>query len=111
MALAVLSILGPDELAQAIAAQDKRSLTRASGVGPKLAGRIVAELKDKAGAMALAPAAPGDGGRSGVAAALAGPAEEAVSALVNLGYRPADAFGAVARVSSTLQATGTLPTS
>ena len=46
-ALAILSVLTPGDLTQAVAAQDKRALARASGVGPKLAGRIVAELKDK----------------------------------------------------------------
>ena len=57
MALAILSALSPEELIQAIAAQDKTLLTRASGVGPKLAGRVVAELKDKVGNLALGPAA------------------------------------------------------
>ncbi len=57
LALAVLSVLGPDDLARAIAAADRASLARAPGVGPKLAGRIAAELKDKVGAVALGPAA------------------------------------------------------
>ena len=52
VALAILSILPPDELANAIAMQDKATVSRASGVGPKLAARIVAELKDKAPAFA-----------------------------------------------------------
>jgi len=94
-ALAVLSILGPDELAQAIAAQDKAAVGRASGVGPKLAARIVSELKDKVGGIALGAAA-----RSGQAAAAAVPAgggasTDALSALVNLVYGRSEAFVAV----------------
>jgi Holliday junction DNA helicase RuvA len=100
MALSILSTLTPENLLQAIAAQDKTSLTRASGVGPKIAGRITAELKDKAGGIALgnlAAAATG-GAASAAAAALAGGlSEDAISALVNLGYRRADAFGAVGK--------------
>src|SRR5690242_13440244 len=56
LAQAVLGVLGPDDLAHAIAAADKASLARAPGVGQKLAGRIAAELKDKVGAVALGPA-------------------------------------------------------
>src|SRR6478672_3133755 len=56
LALAVLGVLGPDDLAHAIAAGDKASLSRPPGVGPKLAGRIAAELKDKAGSIAIGPA-------------------------------------------------------
>ncbi len=101
MALAILSVLPPDQLVQAIAAQDKTALTRASGVGPKLAGRVLSELKDKAGSIALGPRAfavdPGAGG-----AVMGGVSEDAVSALVNLGYRRAEAFGAVARAGSGL---------
>ena len=94
LALAVLSVLGPAELGLAILSQDKASLTRAEGVGPRLAARIVNELRDKTGGLAISaqagPITPsvepiGDG-----------PAADAVSALVNLGYRRAEAFGAVA---------------
>ncbi len=99
MALAILSVLSPAQLVQAIAAQDKAALTRASGVGPKLAGRIVSELKEKAGGIALGEAAH-------LAAAIEGggpPAEavpeDAVSALVNLGYGRGEAFGAVAQAA------------
>ena len=99
MALAILSALGPDELTTAIAAQDKAALTRANGVGPKLAGRIVAELRDKTAHLVLGPAAA----TAGVTRAPAGAvSEDAVSALVNLGYRRAEAFGAVARAMSEL---------
>lgn len=101
MALAILSALGPEELIQSIAAQDKAALTRANGVGPKLAGRIVAELKDKVvviewGGDRLVQA------EAGVAPIAGGPSEDAVSVLVNLGYRRVDAFGAVARVARRL---------
>ncbi len=105
MALAILSVLPPLELIQAIAAQDKSALTRANGVGPKLAGRIVAELKDKAGKLALGPAAALLGA---TAAAARGGApmlsEDAISVLVNLGYRRGEAFGAVAQATRELGA-------
>ncbi len=101
MALAILSVLAPQDLVQAIAAQDKAQLTRASGVGPKLATRVLAELKDKAGSVALGPAAlavavSSQGGGLGPAA------DDAVSALVNLGYGRSEAFGAVAKASQAL---------
>ncbi|HIP78133.1 MAG TPA: Holliday junction branch migration protein RuvA, partial [Kiloniellaceae bacterium] len=98
MALAILSVLPPADLIQAIAAQDKAALARASGVGPKLAGRIAAELKDKAGGMALGPVALTNGGGK----AVPGVSEDAVSALVNLGYRRAEAFSAVAKAMGDL---------
>jgi len=102
-ALAILSVLAPDKLAEAIAAQDKRALARANGVGPKLAGRIVAELKDKApglaapAAAAAAEAVAAAGGEDGT-----GVGEDAVSALVNLGYQRAQAFGAVSAARTRL---------
>ena len=107
MALALLSTLAPSDLVQAIAAQDKASLTRANGVGPKLATRIVTELKDKVGALELGGLAAvpdptivsaGESGSSPSAA------EDAISALVNLGYRRTEAFGAVAQVMNRLGA-------
>jgi len=104
MALSILSVLSPQDLIQAIAAQDKAQLTRAGGVGPKLASRILVELKDKAGNLALGPAAAavplnGSGGGGG---GLGRAAEDAVSALVNLGYGRSEAFGAVAQASRAL---------
>ena len=98
--LAILSVLGPRELADAILSQDKAMVTRANGVGPKLAQRIVSELKDKVGTIAaFAPVAV-------AAAAAEGPGraavDDAVSALVNLGYRRGDAFGAVTGAMRTL---------
>jgi len=104
MALAVLSILSPADLIRAIAAQDKAALSRASGVGPKLAARIVAELKDKAGSLALGPVAALGGGASGAGVGLEAAAEDALSALVNLGYGRSEALGAVAEASRRLGA-------
>ncbi len=104
VALAILSVLGPDELLLAIAAQDKALVSRADGVGPKLAGRVVAELKDKAGGLALGPAVGADAARAGgmIDAVSGGSASDAVSALVNLGYRQAEAYGAIAQASRRL---------
>ena len=102
VALAMLSVIAPDALAQAIAAQDKTAITQAPGVGPKLATRIMTELKDKMGGIALsdgaslAPVMSSDGatgGGDGTNTAAA----DAVSVLVNLGYGRSDAFGAVAQ--------------
>jgi Holliday junction DNA helicase RuvA len=86
LALAILSVLSPDELARAVAQEDKAMIGRANGVGPKLAARIANELKGKLGAPSLAGAAP---------APRAGAAADALSALANLGFRPADASAAV----------------
>ena len=96
--LAILSALGPEELVQAVVAQDKAAVSRANGVGPKLAGRIVLELKDKVSG--LAPAAFEIS--AGPSAAVGGSSEDAVSALVNLGFQRTDAFGAVARAGQKL---------
>lgn len=105
MALAILSVLPPADLAQAIAAQDRTALTRANGVGPKIAGRIVSELKDKAVHVALAagnaaarPVQPTASGGAGAAGAVPALAEDAVSALVNLGYGRSEAFSVVSKV-------------
>jgi len=103
VALAILSVLSAEQLTQAVAAGDKAAITRANGVGPKLAGRIASELKDKVGAMTLGAAAqagkPAAGPAPAPAEGVAGTsADDAVSALVNLGYGRSEAFGAVARV-------------
>ena len=91
MALAVLSALAADELQRACASGDAAMVARAQGVGPKLASRIVNELKDKAGGL---PAGPG----VALAAVPAGSASaDAVSALQNLGFKPNVATMAVAR--------------
>ena len=91
MALAVLSVLSPAELRDACARGNAATVARAQGVGPKLAGRIVNELKDKAGAL---PSARG----AAVATAPTGSVcADAVSALQNLGFKPNVATEAVAR--------------
>jgi len=99
VALGILSVLTTDALAQAVAAGDKAAVSQAQGVGPKLATRIVTELKDKVGGIALGaavlavatsePATPAEGAKAA--------ASDAVSALVNLGYGRTEVFGAVAR--------------
>jgi Holliday junction DNA helicase RuvA len=94
VALAILGAVSPDALVAAIAAQDRAALTQADGVGPKLATRIVVELRDKVSGLSLA-STPIEGAMP----VLDGVAADAVSALVNLGYRRVDAFGAVARAS------------
>jgi Holliday junction DNA helicase RuvA len=99
LALAILSAIAPEELTLAIVSQDRTTLARADGVGPKLAARIVNELRDKVGGLALIAT------NSAVPAATAveaGPNADAVSALVNLGYRRAEAFGAVTAASRRL---------
>lgn len=101
VALSILSALTPDKLANAIAAQDRTTLSQAQGVGPKLAGRLASELKDKVSAIAL----PGNALKTRMATGqpqAGGVNEDAVSALVNLGYKRADAFGAVARAAQRL---------
>lgn len=89
VALAILSVLDPAELTRAIAGGDKAMIARAQGVGPKLAQRIAMELKDKVGGLTLTP-----GKTLNPAAASSAPAD-ALSALANLGFRPAEANTAV----------------
>ncbi len=100
VALAVLGAIPVDRLIEAVAAQDRTALTRAEGVGPKLAARIVNELKDKIGDPLIA-ATTAAGARTGGdgPAAESGAAADAVSALVNLGYRRVEAYGAVAEAA------------
>jgi Holliday junction DNA helicase RuvA len=99
VALSILSTLSPEEIARAIAAQDRATLSRPPGVGPRLAARLATELKDKAAAFGVAPAAKGV---EAPTVAMGSVNEDAVSALVNLGYKRIEAFGAVARVSQRL---------
>jgi len=101
VALSILSTLSPGEIARAIAAQDRATLSRPAGVGPKLAARLATELKDKAAAFGIAPA-PKAAGAPAVAGATGSVNEDAVSALVNLGYKRVEAYGAVARVTQRL---------
>jgi Holliday junction DNA helicase RuvA len=103
VALSVLGVLEPQELANAIALQDKAQVGRAPGVGPKVAQRIVSELRDKAPALLVA-------GGMGMPTAMQGapgqmsPASDAMSALINLGYSAAEANAAIASVSAKLGA-------
>ena len=99
VALAILAVLAPDDLAGAIAAQDKAAISEAPGVGGKLAGRIVAELRDASGELAVALVSATDG-----AGARGGDTADAVSALVNLGYRRTEAVAAVAGAARALGA-------
>jgi Holliday junction DNA helicase RuvA len=85
LALAILSVLSPDELARAVAQDDKAMIGRANGVGPKLAARIANELQGKLGAS----------GVGGIPAPRGGAAADALSALANLGFKPAEASAAV----------------
>lgn len=97
MGLAILGAYSPEQLAHAIAAQDKASLTRISGVGPKLAERMVTELKSKVAKFATSTVIPlSKFGKKTAAATPASLTEDAVSALVHLGYNRMDAFSAIA---------------
>jgi Holliday junction DNA helicase RuvA len=94
VALSILSALAPRDLIGAIAGRDQASLTRAPGVGARLAARLLTELKDKVGAMPSSAGPP-------IATTLARPAGtagDALSALINLGYRRPEAQATVARV-------------
>jgi Holliday junction DNA helicase RuvA len=99
VALSILSTLSPVEIARAIAAQDRTTLSRPAGVGPKLAARLATELKDKAAAFGVAPLGKGVEAPAMPAGSIN---EDAVSALENLGYKRVEAFGAVARVTQRL---------
>lgn len=96
VAMAIQSALTAEHVTQAIMAGDQAAFKRASGVGPKLAARIVAELKDKLPALSVPFVATATGGKKPLKG---DPMEEAVSALVNLGYSRMDAFGAVSRAA------------
>lgn len=95
VALAILSVLTGDELHRAVASGDKAMVARANGVGPKLALRIVNELKDKAGGIVLGTAA-------GLTPAAGGAGADAASALLNLGFRPGEASAAVGQAEAEL---------
>ncbi len=99
LALSILSAVAPEDLSLAIFAQDRAVLARADGVGPRLAARIVNELKDKIGGLSPAPSLSAG---SASAAADSGPAADAVSALVNLEWGRAEAFAAVAMAMNQL---------
>lgn len=114
-ALSILQVCPPQKLQFALASQDKASLTQADGVGPKLATRIVTELKDKAANMTVPDQSSKN--ESGEPAQLSSASttqtsgtadltsnEDAVSALVNFGYSRSDAYGAVKKVLDTMKA-------
>lgn len=115
--LSILSALSPSQLAQAVSAQDKNSFTRASGVGPKLAARLVTELKDKIVTIPTELTTRNDlqeqvpeidvAGETAVYEdAIAGRSEnpmkldDAISALVNLGYQRLEAYQAVNKANA-----------
>jgi Holliday junction DNA helicase RuvA len=102
VALGVLSALAPRDLIAAIAAGDRASLTRAPGVGAKLAARLLLELASKVGAMPTG--SPG----TGILAVPAGIEADALSALANLGYRRMEAHPIVVRVRDRLGETAGL---
>jgi Holliday junction DNA helicase RuvA len=99
VAMAILSALAPDELARAIAQEDKAMIGRANGVGPKLAARIANELQGKLGVTGLGGTAPAPRG---------GAASDALSALANLGFKPAEASAAVSAAQDELGADASL---
>jgi len=117
VALAILSALSGEMLLQAIAADDKAAICRAPGVGPKLAQRMLNELKEKVGTLALGPAAAAKGkapvGAVQAAKSDAGDAaqdllRDAASALINLGYTPSEALAAVSRAAQASETALTL---
>lgn len=103
--LSILSALNPSQLAQAVSAQDKSSFLRASGVGPKLAARIVTELKDKivtipTGDINLSDVAEGDAQQptEPISMAASDMVEDVISALINLGYQRLEAYKVVSKI-------------
>jgi Holliday junction DNA helicase RuvA len=98
VALAILGACPPDKLALSIAAQDTAMLRQADGVGPKLATRIVTELKDKAGKMAFSAPVPKKSSAKSEGPSAPDIDHDAVSALINLGYPRAEAYSAVLQV-------------
>ena len=99
-AISILSVLTPDSLKQAILSSDKAMVSRADGVGPKLAQRIVNELAEKVGKLPTSLSdvedmvvSPAGDGQSAIS-------QDAISALVNLGYSQSEAWGAVQRASA-----------
>ena len=94
VALAILSALSGDELHRAVGSGDAATIARAQGVGPKLAQRIVNELKGQAATLGV--------GTGQASPAVNSHAQDAVSALLNLGFRPADASAAVAKAEAEL---------
>lgn len=104
--LSILSALSPSQLAQAVAAQDKNSFLRASGVGPKLAARLVTELKDKMVTIPLGsndidtlnPSSEPEPMKPTTTEQNEAALEDVISALVNLGYNRLEAYRAASKV-------------
>jgi len=96
--LAILTVCPPEQLGFAIAAGDKAAIQQADGVGPKLAARIVTELKDKAGKMDLSAKPKNVVAINTNTLQPMGAEQDAVSALINLGYQRSDAYAAVMAV-------------
>ena len=96
-AISILSVLTPDSLKQAILSSDKAMVSRADGVGPKLAQRIVNELAEKVGKL---PTSLGNTSVSPEGAGQSAISQDAISALVNLGYSQSEAWAAVQRAST-----------
>lgn len=94
-AMAILSVLTPDELADAVMSGDRAMVARADGVGPKLAQRVVNELATKIGSLPVASSGAGGVAASGGGSETVG--VDAMSALVNLGYGRAEAHAALQR--------------
>jgi holliday junction DNA helicase RuvA len=99
--LNILSALDAEELSLAVGTQDKAMVARANGVGPKLAERIVRELKDKVGGVVL-------GAAGSLPKAAGSLSSDAVSALTGLGFKPSEAGAAVAAAEAELGAGATL---
>ena len=100
--LAILSELAPEQVALAVASGDAKTLTRASGVGVKLAQRIALELKDKVKKMGVSGDASFAPGQAGGVPSASDNAGKAVSALAVLGYTPSEAASVVAKFDSAL---------
>ena len=98
--IAILNVLTPEKITLAISAADHKAFTAANGVGPKLAQRIVLELKDKVAKGLAEGVTLGDVG--GSSAAPAGNMTQAIAALTSLGYSPSEAAAAVAKTDETL---------
>lgn len=103
VALGVLGTLTPADLARAIALEDRKAVATAPGVGPKVAARIVAELKDKAPAGSSLAAVLDQGAAPAAASAPDGAARDAISALVNLGYPQLQAASAISGAAKKLE--------
>lgn len=108
VALAILSVVGIDELSNSIAAQDKTVVGRAKGVGPKLATRFITELKDKVSQFVISPSTPDTPGGGTASSADDRTVQDAVSALVNLGYRQTEAYMAVSAAARSIDGEATV---